>query len=59
MSNARLSKPIRIASLIASGGLILQTGPCVADTLGPAAQTVLLTYLYDTFQGIFYNVLNV
>ena len=52
-------KSSRVLALLASGAVLLQTTSCVYDTTTFVIQSVVSTYLYDSLQIIFLNLLNV
>jgi hypothetical protein len=53
------SRPLKIVALLASGGLLLQTGACIPDIITLAIQQAIYVYLADAVQVIFYNIFNI
>ncbi len=49
----------RVVALLASGAILTQTSSCLYDTTTFVLESVVSTYLYDSLQIIFLNLLNV
>jgi hypothetical protein len=52
-------KTMRLLSLLGVGGVLLQTGSCVPDTIISSIESYVLSYIFDTARIIFMNLLNV
>lgn len=50
---------LRIAALVGSGAVLLQTGPCLLDAVSQTLLAILLSNIFGVMQVVFRNLLNV
>jgi hypothetical protein len=49
---------LRIAALVGSGAVLLQTGPCLVNAVSDTLFAILITSIFGVMQLIFRNLLN-